>query len=91
MASKNQLGFLLIVTPLKFPGKCPIYHGGLLFSVVRIKDHKRAHRTIRGLRCVLTSVVITFYLQLYCMIKTITSYYLLEVTRVYGHPKQITA
>jgi hypothetical protein len=57
--------------------QCPTQHGGVVLSVLRIKEHKRTYRTTEGLCPILTSVV-TFYLllftisQLYYMIKTST-------------------
>jgi hypothetical protein len=60
--------------------QCPMQHGGVVLSVLRMKEHNRTYRTTEVLHSVLTSVVITFYLllftilELYCMIRKIKRY-----------------
>jgi hypothetical protein len=77
MTSKNTRSVASTWDTPEMLQQCPMQHDGVVLSVL-IMEHKRMYRTTEGLRCLLTSVVITFYLllftilELYCMIKIST-------------------
>jgi hypothetical protein len=53
--------------------QCRMQHGGVVFSVLRMEEHKRTYRTTEGLCPILTSVV-TFYLLLFTILQLYLPY-----------------